>query len=353
MEIGSKRVSALYVSAFVAALASLPLASLPIASLGAEPELRRYRYEQVHMGQSVKILLYAPDESTANLAASAAYERIVAIDQIMSDYKADSELSRLSQTAGSGRAVPLGDELWLVLDRSQRLAAESEGAFDVTVGPYVRLWRRARRSREFPPADRLAEARAAVGYELLTLDAEKKTAELLAPGMRLDLGGIAAGYAADEALAELARHGATRAMVDASGDVVVGDPPPGEAGWKIGIAPVTDANGPPSRFLLVKNASVTTAGDAFQHVEIEGKRYSHIVDPRTGLGLTDPISVTVIARDGITADSLDTAVSVLGPRRGMELIERTEGAASLIMRNVDGKLETFESKRLSEFEIQP
>jgi thiamine biosynthesis lipoprotein len=305
------------------------------------------------MGQPVKLVLYAPDEPTANVAATAAYNRITQIDQIMSDYKPDSELSRLSQTAGSGRGVPLGDELWLVLERAQRLARQSDGAFDVTVGPYVRLWRRARRSREFPSPDRLTEARSAVGYKLLRLDPEKQTAELLAPRMRLDLGGIAAGYAVDEALAVLAHQGVTRAMIDASGDIVVGDPPPGEEGWKIGIAPVTHAKGLPSRFLRLKNASVTTSGDAFQHVEIGGRRYSHIVDPRTGLGLTDQSSVTVIARDGITADSLATAVSVLGPRRGLELIDETEGAAALIMRNVEGRIENHESQRWRAFEVGP
>ncbi|HVC97462.1 MAG TPA: FAD:protein FMN transferase, partial [Pirellulales bacterium] len=316
--------------ASVAALAAL--AGSSFAGLAAEPELFRFQYEQVHMGQVVKLLLYAADEPSANLAADGAYARIAQIDGIMSDYKPESELSLLSQSAGIGRALPLSDELWFVLDRAQRLAADSGGAFDVTVGPYVRLWRRARRTREFPTADRLAEARAAVGYKHLRLDAEKKTAELLAAGMRLDLGGIAAGYAADEALTVLTAQGITRAMIDASGDIVVGDPPPGAEGWRIGIAPLTDPKGPPSRFLLLKSASVTTSGDAFQHVEIGGKRYSHIVDPHTGLGLTDQSSVTVVARDGTTADSLATAVSVLGPMRGLELIERTAGAAALIVR---------------------
>lgn len=333
-----------------AALAAL--AGSSCANLASEPELHRFQYEQVHMGQAVKLLLYAADEPTANLAAESAYARIAQIDEIMSDFKPNSELSLLSQSAGMGRPLPVSGELWFVLDRAQQLAADSDGAFDVTVGPYVRLWRRARRTREFPSAERLAEARGAVGFKLLRLDAENKTAELLAAGMRLDLGGIAAGYAADEALTALNQKGVTRAMIDASGDIVVGDPPPGTEGWRIGIAPLTDPKGPPSRFLLLKNASVTTSGDAFQHVEFGGKRYSHIVDPRTGLGLTDQSSVTVVARDGTTADSLATAVSVLGPTRGLELIERTAGAAALIVRNVDGKLETRESRNLNEFEAK-
>src|SRR5690606_33737492 len=120
------------------------------------------------------------------------------------------------------------------------------------------------------------------------------------------------GYAADEALQVLKSHGITRAMIDASGDIVLGDPPPGDRGWRIGIAPLESPDAPPSRFLVLRNASVATSGDAFQHVLIDGKRYSHIIDPHTGLGLTEPASVTVIAADGITADSLASAVNVLG-----------------------------------------
>lgn len=315
----------------------------------ASPKLERFEFTETHMGAPVKITLYASDQRSANRAAEAAFARFAELDEIMSDYKPDSELSRLSRTAGSGRAVELSDDLWKVLDRSVQLSNASDGAFDVTVGPYVRLWRRARRSKEFPTAERLTEARRAVGYKHLRLDRERHTAKLLAPGMRLDLGGIATGYAVDEALAVLARQGLTRALIDASGDIGVGDPPPGQDGWKIGIAPL-DPAGPPSRYLLLRNAAVTTSGDAFQHVVIDGRRYSHLVDPSTGLGLTQPSSVSVVAADCITADSLATAVCVMGPGRGLELIERTPHAAALIVRDVDGKIETHASERLSEYE---
>jgi thiamine biosynthesis lipoprotein len=169
----------------------------------------------------------------------------------------------------------------------------------------------------------------------LRLDPEKKTAEPLVPNMRLDLGGIAMGYAADEALAVLKRHGITRAMVDASGDIVCGDAPPEAKGWKIGIAPLTESQGPPSRFVFLTNAALTTSGDAFQYVEIDGVRYSHIVDPKTGRGLTIRSSVTVTAPDCITADSLATAVTVLGPERGLELVKSTAKAALYFVQIVD------------------
>jgi len=298
-----------------------------------------------------KLTLYAADAAAANRSAAAAFERIHELNGIMSDYDPASELSRLSDTAGGGQPVKVGTDLWNVLDRAQTLAEQSDGAFDITVGPYVKLWRRARRNKEMPAADRLEAARAAVGYRFLRLDPAARTAELLRPGMRLDLGGIAVGYAIDEAQAALARHGIKRALIDGSGDIVVGDPPPDKDGWRIGVAPLEAREGPPSRFLMLRNCAVTTSGDAWQFVELDGKRYSHIVDPHTGLGLTDRSLVIVVAADGISADSLTKAVAVLGPRRGLTFLETNyPKAAALVLRQVDGKAEIEETANFKQFE---
>ncbi len=296
----------------------------------ADSSLARFESTQPRMGVPFTIILYAPDKTTANGAFDAAFARIAELNAALSDYDPQSELSRLSRTAPAARGVLLSDELWRVLAASQDFAAKTGGAFDVTVGPYVRLWRRSRRQRELPTAERLAEARAAVGYQKLRLDPLHRTAQLLAPNMRLDLGGIAKGYAVDEALAVLRKRGIARALIDASGDVGVGDPPPGKEGWTIAVIPLS-AEGMPSREIQLANAAVATSGDAFQFVEIDGQRYSHIVDPRTGLGLADRSGVTVIAGDCLTADSLATAVSVLGVTAGMELVEATPGVAAFIV----------------------
>ena len=162
--------------------------------------------------------------------------------------------------------------------------------------------------------------------------------------MQLDLGGIAKGYAVDEALAVLAAADVTRALVDAGGDMRLGDPPPGKPGWRIGVAPL-EADGPPSRRLSLSGVAVASSGDAWQYIEIDGTRYSHIVDPRTGLALTDHSSVTVVAPDGITADALASAVSVLGPEQGLKLIDATPGTAALIVRAPHGKVEMYRSRR--------
>jgi thiamine biosynthesis lipoprotein len=303
------------------------------------------------MGVPFKLVLYAADEAAANSASEAAFSRVAELNRILSDYDPNSELSRLSQGAPQAQGVPVSGPLWLVLERSQQLADATDGAFDVTVGPYVRLWRRARREKEMPSALRLQEARDAVGYKYLELDAENRTARLLRPRMRLDLGGIAMGYAVDEALKVLRERGISRALVDASGDIAVGDPPPGKPGWTIDVMPLS-ADGTPARRVVLANAAVTTAGDAHQHVVLDGKRYSHIVDPRTGLGMTDRVGVAVIARDCLTADSLDTAASVLGPQAGMALIENTPGAAGFIVRpRDDGPPEILESPRFKAYVV--
>lgn len=308
----------------------------------------RFEYTQTKMGATFKLVFYAPDQGTANRASQAVFEHVDKLNGIFSDYDPDSELSRLSRASPTPQPAKLSDPLWSVLSRSQALSAASGGAFDVTVGPYVRLWRRARRTHQLPGESRLAQERGSVGYQHLKLDPAERTAMLLEPRMVLDLGGIAMGYTVDDSLAILADHGIPSALVDASGDIGVGDPPPGKKGWTVGIAPLA-VDAPASRQVILARQAITTSGDAFQHVDIDGKRYSHIVDPHTGLGLTDSSSVTVIAGDCITADSLATAVSVLGPEKGLELVAKTPGAQVLILRMESGRPATYESSGFKRF----
>jgi len=200
------------------------------------------------------------------------------------------------------------------------------------MAPVVQLWRRARRTVQLPDPARLAAARQLVGIRHLTLDAGQSPrlrAGLARPGMRIDLGGIAKGYAAQEALGELARQGVPRALVAIGGDIAVGEPPPGENGWRIDVAPLAGQKGPlagtkwkPELQLSLRNAAVSTSGDAEQAVVINGVRYSHIVDPRTGIGLRGQRSVTVVAGHGATADALATTLCILGPEKSMKLVAR-------------------------------
>ena len=312
---------------------------------------QRFEFTQIQMGMPFKIVLYASDADSANAAARAAYARIRQLNGIMSDYDPESELMRLCATAGTRQAIPVSRDLMAVLSHSLALSQESGGAFDVTVGPVVKLWRKARRAKQFPDPEELAAALAAVGYLSIRLDKEAGTVELLKKGMQLDLGGVAVGYAIDDVLTLLKERGIKSALIDGSGDIGVSDAPPGAIGWRIGIAPL-EADKEPSRYVILKNAAVTTSGDAFQFVEFNGRRFSHIVDPQTGLGLVDHSSVTLIARNCMIADSYTKAVAVLGPEKGLKLIDEIPGAAAIIVRAPAGKVETFESKRLTEYTIQ-
>ena len=331
-------------------LAALTLAGVSCSSLREQPgALTRYEYERPEMGVPFRIVLYAPDQARADQAAEAAFRRVQALNDIMSDYDAESELSKLSRTSGQGRQVRVSADLWVVLERAQAMAERSDGAFDITVGPCVNLWRRARRQHELPDPERLAQARRAVGYRLVRLSPKEHAVELLAPGMRLDLGGIAKGYAVDQALLTLEGWGVNRALIEGGGDMRVGQAPPGKPGWRIELAPLDVTNPPPARFLLLENAAISTSSDLYQRLEIGGKRYSHIVDPRTGIGLTNHCLVNVIARQGITADSLTKVVSVLGPERGLKVIAATPGAAARLMQDPGGKLESYESSRFKRY----
>jgi thiamine biosynthesis lipoprotein len=312
-----------------------------------EPALARFTYTEPHMGTRFKIILYAADETTANRAAKAAFQRIAMLDGIMSDYRSTSELMKLCQKAGDG-PVPVSEDLFFVLARAQGVSRISDGAFDVSVGPVVRLWRRARKSKQLPDPGELARARALVGYQNIHLDEKARTVRLGKAGMQLDLGGIAKGYAADAALAVLLQQGVMRALVAAGGDIAVSGPPPDAPGWSIGIAPLVDPDSKPERYLILHDAAVSTSGDAEQHVEIDGKRYSHIVDPRTGIGLIGRQSVTVVAPKGVMADSLTKVVSVLGPERGLPILDKIDGVAAFVVWETDSGLRSAQSKRFAD-----
>ncbi|HEV2129942.1 MAG TPA: FAD:protein FMN transferase, partial [Longimicrobiaceae bacterium] len=277
-----------------------------------------------------RIVLYAPHEQLATRAAKAAFDRISMLDSIMSDYRPDSELMQLSARAG-GPPVPVSRELFQVLSHAQELAHLSRGAFDVTMGPVVRLWRTARRTGALPTLAEREQALARVGWRHLRLDPAAQTVQLLVPGMQLDLGGIAKGYAADEAISTLRAHRVERALVELGGDIVVSGPPPGEEGWQVSVANAEGA----AHSLLLAHAALSTSGDTEQFVEIGGQRYSHVVDPATGLGLGTRIAATVIAPDGITADALSTLLSVLGPERGQAFLAAHFPAANAYIRRVE------------------
>ena len=308
--------------------------TLPAISSMAQA-LDRFEFTQIEMAVPVRIVLYAADNATAAGAAQAAFARFRELNACMSDYDPESELRRLCDTSAEGAAAPVSKDLWQVLVTAQQLSEKTDGAFDVTVGPIVKIWRNARRTKELPSPEVLARARASVGYQLLRLDSRRQAVELLRPKMRLDLGGIAKGYAVNEAMAAIRKRGVSIAMVEAGGNIGLGDPPPGKKGWRIGVASL-DRDGPPRQYLTLSSATVSTSGDLWQYAVIGGVRYAHLIDPRTATALTNRCSVTVVGPQGVNTDGLSSAVAILGPEKGLRLID-IPGLAAFAVWLIDGK----------------
>ncbi len=321
------------------------------ATSSAAATEKRFEFTQTEMAVPIRIVLYAADDTTAAAAARAAFSRFHDLNASMSDYDPQSELRRLCDTSSEGKPVRVSADLWRVLVRSIELSQRSNGAFDITVGPVVHLWRNARRTKELPSPKSIQAALSRVGYRYVRLHAEQHAVELLRPKMRLDLGGIAKGYAVDEAMKAIRKRGITRVMVEAGGNIGLGDPPPDRPGWRIGIAP-PDAHSPARQYLSLSRVAISTSGDLWQYAVIGGVRYSHLINPHTGMALTDHSSVTVVGPDGLSTDGLSSAVAILGPEKGLKLVEDTPAAAAFIVRMVDGQERTHQSRRWKELDRQ-
>jgi thiamine biosynthesis lipoprotein len=292
------------------------------APAASRPALSRFEYAKIYMGVRTRLVVYATDETAAVNACTAAFDRVGRVEDAASDYRPQSEVMKLCRTATT-RPVKLSDDLFRLLSEGQKVARLTDGAFDMTVGPYVTLWRKARQEKKLPSAEALAEASKRVGWRKLTIDEKEQTARLAVKGMKLDLGGIAKGYAGDCALQTLREHGVTSALFEAGGDIVVSEAPPGEEGWKIELI---DAGPAMPKTVTVHNCGVSTSGDTEQFVEIGGKHYSHVVDPRTGIGLTARAMATVVSPKGVWSDPLSKPATMLSEEKLAEVLKEYPGA---------------------------
>jgi thiamine biosynthesis lipoprotein len=284
----------------------LMAAALGISRAGAAPD-KGLRFERGLMGTRFMVTCYHEDADLVAKAVASAFEEAERINLTASDYIADSELLSIGKVP-HGTPVRIPPLLFSLLKEAWDQAEKTGGLFDPTIGPLTRLWRESRKRRTLPDSAVLALAKSAVGWRKLLLDPAESTATFTVPEMRLDLGGIAKGETADRMLAILEKHGVPCSSVTAGGDIRVGEPPPGKEGWNIGVRNRdVDRN---STELLLRNKAVSTSGDLRQFIEIGGVRYSHIIDPSTGLGLTQPVAATVIAPNATICDALATACCV-------------------------------------------
>ncbi len=274
------------------------------------------------MGTTFRIVLYAENAQLAKEASDAAFKRIDELNAIFSDYLEDSEASKLSIQSGSGLKQKVSPEMQEVLNLAREISKRSKGAFDVTVGPLSKLWRRAIRRKEFPGVKNINDARSKVNYRWIKLYGKSQEVLLKKKGMQLDFGGIAKGYAIDEAYQILISFGIDRALIEGGGDVYVGAPPPAKKGWSLAfLADSSDDN----EITEYANKALASSGDTYQYLEWEGVRYSHIVDPRTGFGVTGNDVINVIAPKCVMADVIASTVSVMGVSKAKKLMKRYKG----------------------------
>ncbi|MEO0476839.1 MAG: FAD:protein FMN transferase [Planctomycetota bacterium] len=285
-------------------------------------ELSRHTFERKLMGTGCVITVYADNEKEARASADAAFKEMARLESVMSDYiqsYPDSELLQLAKFASANpdEAREVSDDLWPVLLRSVKVHGVTDGAFDITAKPFTNMWRTSRERRELPPKAAVERMRPFVGMQHLVLDEEKQTARLAKAGAWLDLGGIAKGYIADRALEVLQARGLTIAQVQAGGDMALGDPPPGLKGWPINIPDFpprkldNDQESETGLAFWHANGGVSVSGDAFRFVEIEGVRYSHVIDPRTGLGVTGSRYCCVKGPSAFATDAAATVGCIL------------------------------------------
>jgi thiamine biosynthesis lipoprotein len=328
----ASRAAAVAASNRNAASRALPVVSLAITVLLAVPgnaaqgsgRTREYRYV---MGTSVEIEVFGGGQSARQTAVEEAFGAIFEVDRLMSNYRDDSELSLVNRTAAY-TAVPVSDPMRSVLEAAQQVSARSRGAFDVTVGPLVRLWGFYTKTPHLPTAGELAAVRPLVDYRNVLLDGQQHTVRFARPGVEIDLGGIAKGFAVEVAAGVLRRHGFA-GLIDAGGNQYVLGSPEGKRLWSIGVKDPDD----PSRLLGVietAETSVSTSASYANFLTENGRTYGHILDPRTLEPSDKALSVTILSRDGTLADALSKAAFILGPNAGLDLAASFPGMAALI-----------------------
>jgi FAD:protein FMN transferase len=302
-------------------------ALLALTARGAG-ELTRYEGSRVSMACVYTVVVYGRDARELPRIVSAALDEVDRIDRLMSHYKADSPLSRLNREAARG-PVEVEPELYDSIKECVRYSRESGGAFDVTVGPLVKAWGFFRGEGRMPSRAELSAARGKVGYRHLIFNDAARTIQFSRPGVEIDLGGIAKGYAVDRVAALLKRHGIEAALVSAGGSTVYGlGAPPGSEAWEVKIQNPLDAD-KTALAVRLKDRALSVSGGAEKFFESGGVRYSHIFDPRTGRPVQGVLGVAVLTDSGTAGDALDNVFYVQGVGWGRNYLKRLSGTEVL------------------------
>ena len=301
-------------------------------------QAQKYTFSEPKMGSPLNITIFSEDSARATFLAKKSFQIADSLNLIFSDYLENSELNLLNKTAGTNTFTPVSPALWDIIQQSLRASQKCKGAFDISVGSIVKLWRKTRKDKALPDKNILQKTLQSIGYQYIISDSTHHTVKLLQKNTALDLGGIAKGYVAQVIIDFCKKQGIEKALVDAGGDLAMTG-----KDWRIGIS-IPNSEELMQSFLVLQNQAVATSGNMYQFVKIKGKKYSHIVNPHTGLGLTHQRNVTVIAPDGATADWLATACSVLSVRKALKLIKSMPNCEVLMLEIQKGKLRKWQSE---------
>ena len=327
---------------------TLALALLLVLSLGSNAQTR-FEYEHRQMGTQIRLVFYASGQILADSVSKAVFSRIDELNAELSDYLVDSELNILC--AQTRKDVSVSSDLYLILKASVAVSEQTKGAFDVTAGPSIRLWRKVRKTKIKPSKAEIKKAMRRVGYHYIAFPKEN-TIRLEKKGMQLDLGGIGKGFAADEVLKVLESYGITSALIDMGGDIRVSDPPPNKAYWVLAFSYYNADKKEIVQKIKLKNQAVATSGDLYQFIEIDGIRYSHIIDPQTGMALGNGIQVTTIAPNATLADAYASAFSVIGIEEAINRVQEIPSLEFFMVENSKQEHKSWQSKGFMDYSME-
>lgn len=323
------------------------LAVFVLVSITSNAQKTRFSFSEQKMGSPLHIIFYAQDSVNANKQARACFELIDSLNHIFSNYDSSSELTSINNNAGIAKniASPL---MWELIMQSKEAYIKSKGAYNIAMGPLTQLWRTVRRLKQFPSQVQIKNKLLLCDFNKIQLNNQDHSIYLPAKGMQLDFGGIGKGYIAQKVVDYLKKEGVTASLVDAGGDIVFGDAPPNKKGWIVGVNQPEKTDDLLPEKLQLHNMSVATSGDVYQFIEHDGKKYSHIINPLTGYGVTSLRNVTVIANNGADADWLATACSIL-PINEAKKLALSLHAELLITESVNNQLKRNNTKGFDKY----
>ena len=301
-----------------------------------QAQTRKFSYSEMKMGSAFNLIIVSADSNKANHLARKSYELVDSLSHIFSNYDSSSELSKINASAGL-LPYKMSPAMLDLVQKSQYAYIQTKGAYDISIGPLSSLWRNARKAKLFPEASTVLATKKLVSFAQVKINKRLGTIFLPNADMQLDFGGIAKGYIAQWVINYLKANGIQQALADAGGDIVMSGAPLNQKGWLIGVNLPETTDDLLNKKLQLSNCSVATSGDVYQFIEYKGVKYSHIINPLTGYGVTNLRNVTIIAKTGATADWLATACSIL-PIKEAKQLAISHQAALLITTLKNGKL---------------